>query len=266
MNPTESTSLRDRNYRVIGTVISMAELGEADRIYTIFSRERGKLRVVARGVRKPGSRLAAALELFATSDFQLTRGRDLEIVTGASIVNRPFRNGATLEAISYGSHLLELASRLTAEHQESVDTFDALRNAITAIDAGLDPATVARKFELDMLAISGFEVDLYHCAMCNSELQERSNLFSSSNGGFVCLDCQAGVAGGRMLSVTCQKLLRVIDRQGVAKAISLNVPAAVQMELDAAMRDFLGSIIERDLSSLRVLKEIRESSIDYRAV
>lgn len=260
---THPSTPRDRSYRVVATVISTSQLGESDRIYTLFSRERGKIRVVAKGVRKPTSRLAPGLELFATSDFQLTRGRDLDIVTGAAIMKRPFKEGVSLEVVSYGSHILELANRLTAEHQESADTFDALAGAIGALDAGLEPATVGRKFELDMLAISGFEVDLYHCAVCGEDLVERPNLFSSESGGFVCQECQGGVPGGRSLSVTSQKLLRVIDRQGVGAAIRLQVPASVQAELDGAMREFISSIIERDLSSLRVLKEIRESSGGY---
>jgi DNA repair protein RecO (recombination protein O) len=263
MSESKTSHLRDRNYRVKAIVIGRSDFGESDRVYTLFSLERGKIRAVAKGVRRPKSRLQSGLDFFCTSSLYISKGRGLDIITSATIVSRPFAEGHSLDSIGYVSHLAEMTSRMMAEDQESESVYDLLSGAISAIDLGIDPDVVIRSFELGLLKHNGYNIDLYHCTTCGKSLQETSNLLSPVTGGFVCEDCRSPLMGGRVLSVNAQKFLRVVDRQGIQAAQQLRLPFEVVAELDVAMRDFLKFVIERDPASLRVLQELRESTPRY---
>src|SRR4051812_4484265 len=103
------------------------EYGEADRIITVLTPDRGKLRVLARGVRRSTSRMGGHLELFAHAHLVLARGRDLDTVTQASTVE-PFRTvHEDMVAVSYAYHLAELVDSLLQDHDPHAEVFSLLR-------------------------------------------------------------------------------------------------------------------------------------------
>jgi len=122
----------------------MAEWGEADRLLVMFTRERGKLRAIAKGARKLVSRKAGHLEPFTHATIQLAKGRDFWLVTQADTKSAFLQIRDDLLLTGYAAYCLELVDRFTTEEQENRGLFQLLVETLNRIEAGINPFTVVR--------------------------------------------------------------------------------------------------------------------------
>src|SRR5437660_580524 len=130
-----------RMYRDQGIVLRSIRLGEADRIVTVFAQSSGRVRMVAKGVRKMKSRFGARLDAFTHVDLLLYKGRDLDIVTQAEIVARYPRLREEYAAFTAAAAMADAVERTTPERERNVRLFVLLRGGLRALDAGaIDPA------------------------------------------------------------------------------------------------------------------------------
>ncbi len=178
-------------YRDDGVVLRVQKLGEADRIISVLTRRHGRVRAVAKGVRRTKSKFGARLEPFSHVDCQFYAGRSLDIVTQAD----GLRNYGTQLAADYprytaGTAVLETAERLTAEeHEPSMRLFLLVIGALRALaDAEHDSRLVLDAFLLRAMAVAGWEPALSDCARCGAPGPHRA--FSVSGGGVMCAACR----------------------------------------------------------------------------
>lgn len=257
--PTE----RDRTYRVEAIVIGRRDFREADRIVTLFSREQGKLNVIAKGARKPTARSGPAIEYFARSRFMLARGRDLDVVTSAEVLDRPDHLEGNLTRLAHASHMAELTGNLAHEGQHYPALYDELASALHQLGRGTDDLCVVRWFEIHALAEVGYQLDFWTCAGCQVDLGAEPNYLGLAAGGMLCPRCRVMDSRAIQVSVNAQKYLRLLTRNGKDAAAKVNIDVALASELERVMAAYIKSVIERDLTSLRVLHEIRERSPGY---
>ena len=236
------------------------DYGEADRIITVYTPHRGKLRVIAKGVRRPLSRLGPHLEYFTRCRVMLAKGRELDTVTGADTIDPHLGLRADLDAFGHASHMAEVLNRLTQDRQENQAAYDLLASSLRLLADGVDPFAVTRHYELALLALLGYKPELYRCVVCGAGLTAVANAFSSRLGGTLCSLCRTADAGSRLLSVNAQKYLRTLDRQGLAAAAKLPLDAGLANELEGAMAAYLRHLAERDLASLRVWHALRDGA------
>ena len=244
---------RDRSYRTPAIVLQHRDFGEADRIYVLFTELQGRTSAVARGVRKAGSKLGNHLDYFSELDLELARGRDLDIVTGATIVNQHPILRTDIDAYGHAAHLAELVRDLTQEHQENQRVYRLLSASLALLDDQVDPWHVARHFELGFLIATGYQPAIMDCALCRNSLLAEPNAWSTENGGFLCPNCQGSDRSATLLSVNAQKYLRLLAREGLAGVVRFDLPDDVRHEVSQALLASLRSVGERDFSSLRVL-------------
>jgi DNA repair protein RecO (recombination protein O) len=175
-------------YKDQGIVLSAVKLAEADKIVSILTQGSGKIRAVAKGIRRTSSKFGARLEPFTHVSVMLYRGRNLDTVTQAEIVN-PFRTLRDDFALfSAGEAMLEAADKVAEEHERNVPLFLLLVRGLRALDTQpAEPAVVAEAFLLKLLSLSGFAPSLSACAVCGATDVRR---FSHSQGGAVCENCQ----------------------------------------------------------------------------
>lgn len=178
-------------YRDEALVLRTQRLGEADRIVTLLTRGRGRVRAVAKGVRRTGSRFGARLEPFSHIDIQLYEGRSLDTVTQVESLGS---HGAEL-AEDYprwtsGSAMLEAAERLTpVEREPAVQQYLLLMGGLrTLVSRTHDPSLVLDAFLLRSLAIAGWSPSFADCARCGAPGPHRA--FSVTGGGALCQDCR----------------------------------------------------------------------------
>ncbi|MFT4036597.1 MAG: DNA repair protein RecO [Thermomicrobiales bacterium] len=252
------TSERDakRLYRCEVIVLARSDFGEADRLLTVFSRQHGKLRVVAKGARRPLSRLGPHLEYFCRSRLMMARGRELDVVTGAETVEAFLPLRADLDAYGHASHMVEVLARLTQDRQENAAVFELLAGSLQLLAEGVDPFHATRHYELVLLAELGFRPELFQCVECRQPLTQGPHPFMPELGGFLCDLCAPRGARMRVASVDAQKYLRVLARGGLGAVINLELGPQLRGELEQIIGDYLRHVGERDLGSLRVWREL----------
>ena len=181
-------------YRDEGVVLRVQKLGEADRIVTVLTRRNGRVRAVAKGVRRTRSKFGATVEPFSHVDLQLYTGRSLDVVVQAESLHS-YGEALVADYARYtaGTAVLETAERLTAEEREpALKLFLLVVGALRTLTER-DPALVLDAFLLRAMAVSGYAPALDECARCGVEGPHRA--FSVAAGGAVCPACRpAGAA------------------------------------------------------------------------
>ncbi|TAK68949.1 MAG: DNA repair protein RecO [Actinomycetota bacterium] len=178
-------------YRDDAVVLRTQRLGEADRIITLLTRTHGRVRAVAKGVRRTSSRFGSRLEPFGHVDAQLYVGRSLDTVTQVESLTA---FGATLAGDyprwTAGTAMLETAERLTPEEREpATQQYLLLVGGLRALVSGQHAAgLVLDAYLLRSLAIAGWSPSFDRCARCGSAGPHRA--FSLGSGGAVCADCR----------------------------------------------------------------------------
>src|SRR6187551_2635536 len=136
-----------RVYHTTAIVLSRFELGEADRVLTLLTPHDGKIRAIAKGVRRPGSRIGGSVEPFAELELLLVRGRTFDVVTQASVGHAWLALRDRLESAATAWYLGELAERAVEERAFAYPVYALLKRAFQLLDDGMAPGRVARWFE-----------------------------------------------------------------------------------------------------------------------
>ncbi|HEY0636102.1 MAG TPA: DNA repair protein RecO, partial [Pseudonocardiaceae bacterium] len=180
-------------YRDTGVVLRVHKLGEADRIVTLLTRRHGKVRAVAKGVRRTTSRFGARLEPFGHVDAQFYAGRSLDIVTQVQTVDA-FGIGLVDDYTRYTAAcaVLETADRLTPEEGEpALRLYLMVVGALRALSArDRDSGLVLDAFLLRAMAHAGWAPAIRECARCNAPGPHGA--FNVPAGGAVCARCRPG--------------------------------------------------------------------------
>jgi len=149
-----------RYYKATGFVLGRRNLGEADRIVTVYTREHGLLRVVAKGVRRSQAKLAGHLEPFTQVALRLTKGRNLDIIIGAQAIDTFDSHKTTHSAIGMMYFITEITSRLSAENQPNEVAYHLLNQCSDKLKGGSNPRLVAQYFSLRFLQTLGSQPDI----------------------------------------------------------------------------------------------------------
>jgi len=234
-------------YRDEAIVLRTHKLGEADRIITLLTRNNGRVRAVAKGVRRTTSKFGSRLEPFTHVDVQLAEGRNLDTVTQAE-THDSFADslGADYERYTAGTVMLETAERLVTEEKEpSTQQFLLLVGGLRAMVGGeRRPSQVLDSYLLRSLAVAGYAPSFDHCARCGLEGPHR--WFNPSLGGMLCTTCRVpGSAGPAPETITLLGALLAGDWVTVAAADPRHL-----REASGLVAAFLAWHLERGLRSM----------------
>jgi DNA repair protein RecO (recombination protein O) len=248
---------RPRVYKTEAIVLGRTRLGEADRILTLFTPYLGKLRAVARGVRRSKSKLAGHLEPLTHCSIMLARGRNLDVITGSQTIASfmPLRDD--LWRMGCGLYAAELTDQFTAEDQENLPVFQLLLESLQHLCQATRPELVLRFFELHLLNHVGYQPQLWNCLSCGAELNQAPKFFSSSGGGLLCPVCADTEAVVRPLSDDCLQALRFMDNEEMEGVTGLSLENSVSLEMERLISEYVEYILERRVKSVAFLDEMR---------
>lgn len=247
-----------RLYATDAIVLSRFELGEADRVLTLITPELGKLKAIAKGIRRPTSRLGGSLEPFAELRLDLARGRTFDVVTGVAVGRAFLRLRDSLEGAATAWYLAELTDRSLEERHPAEPLYLLLRHAYELLEAGMTPGRVARWFEVRLADELGVRPEVDRCVECDRMLEvDEAYRWVPPLGGVLCARCPGPPATRTGLTLEALKLLKAYQRLDVEALAALRVPEAVEAEVEDAMRAFLRHVLEREARSLAFLDEIR---------
>ena len=245
---------RPRTYRTEAVVLRQTTLGEADRILTLYTPDAGKVRAVAKGVRRQKSRLRGHLELLTRVSVSISTGRSLDIVAEAQTIEAFRKVTEDLERLTRGLYIAELTDGFTVEHSSNEPVYRLLVETLERLSTTDRPTLLTRRFEALLLGYSGFGPELYGCVECRLELEPVDHLFSCLMGGVVCPRCRAGSEALVPLSVSSMKVMRLLQRQPDFDSIaSVHVSDRLLGELERLLRTYIRYLVDRGLRTTQFM-------------
>jgi DNA repair protein RecO (recombination protein O) len=269
---------QQRSYASEAIILKRSDLGEADRVVTLFAPYKGKFHAVAKGSRRPISKLAGHLELLNRSQLQLAQGRNLDIITQAEVRENFLRLRVELWHMTCGFYLAELVDRFVEERVPHADIYTLLLQTLRYLDADASALFAQRAqpadasgtplhgktslllhyFELHLLTAVGYAPSLHNCVSCASALLPRENGFKASLGGVLCPQCSH--LWERRLSLNAFKVLRYMQNKPWQEVARVRLNGALNLELQALMHSLLRFHLERDLKSWSFLDMLAETT------
>lgn len=240
-----------RLYRVAAITLRHHNFAETDRLVTLFSRERGKVRGIAKGVRRPKSRLAAGLQPFTYARLQLAVGSNLDVITQCEVVEPFAALREDLARMAWGSYLMELLDSAVPEHEASPRIFNLTLHTLRALRES-PPLTVVNAFQVRLSHLLGYGPLWEACANCGGALAADGHSFSASSGGMLCRRCR-GVDDAMRLTgaaITASRALLSDPQQMALNGLS----TAAATQLFEALRAHLEARLDRRFRSPRIAR------------
>lgn len=247
----------DRIRKVEAVVIAHRELGEADRVVRVFSRENGKLVTLAKGVRKIQSRKAAHLEPFTQSALVLARGKTFWIITQAETINAFPQIREELEKTADASYILELIDKVSTEGQPETVLYQLLLNSLKRINQSSDTFNVVRYFEFRFLDAAGFRPELIHCVSCKKKIEPQDQFFSPVQGGILCPECGSLDNKALPSSMNTLRYMRHFQRSAYADIAGVAIPANIRVEMQRLMGDYMAAMLDWKLKTPGFIQQIK---------
>jgi DNA repair protein RecO (recombination protein O) len=251
-------SPRPRVYNTEAIVLRSMDLGEADRVLTILTPRLGKLRVVAKGVRRPRSRIGGGLQPFSDVQLVLAVGRTFDVVTSSALEDPHLGLRNDLHSTAAAWYLVELIDRFVEGAADSHEAFRLLAQGLSALDAGGDVSreVIARWFELALLDATGFRPELTRCLECGAELEPEGNAFAPAAGGVLCPQCRHTAHAARPISPDALKILRHLQRSPLVGVLQLRLAPPLHREVERLLHATVSAVLERELRSRDFLEEV----------
>ena len=253
---TAGAAERGRTYRCEGLTLRKASIGEADLVVTVFTAEHGKVRAVGKGARRSSSRLVGHLEPLTLARMSMARGRELDIVSQAEVLDGFAAVKADLDTMTRGLYVGELLDGFASEDSPSPALFRLSVNVLRELPTATEPESPLRYFEFHLLRLTGMLPELYNCVECRREVEPDSHRFSVNLGGVLCADCLPLEAQVRPLSLRAMKVLRLMHRGSLREVSSLNLNQPLSLELKSILAGAVRYWLGREVRSNAFLERL----------
>jgi DNA repair protein RecO (recombination protein O) len=251
---------QERLYRTDALILRRADFGETDRLLTIFTPGRGKLRVLAKGARKTTSRKAGHIELFMLTDMLLSRGRTWDIISQVELIE-PYRAlREDLQQTGHAYYIAELIDRFTEENDANQPLFALLALTLARLGQPEQSFLALRYFELHLLGLAGYQPQLYYCLTCDKALEPVDCYFHVADGGTLCPEHGRLRPQADPLPLAVLKVLRYLQAETWEKVAKLQLTPATQDQVESLLLRTITFILERQLKSIDFLKRLRREA------
>ena len=243
-------------YRTEAIVLRQRALVDADKVCVLFTPLHGRIEAVAKGVRRPRSRLAGHLEPLTRSRLLVAKTRSLDIITQAETVEAFPALHADLDRLSRALYVAELVDRFTDTATDVGALYRLLLDTLHRLETTENPDLPVRWFEMRLLDDQGYRPQLQRCVRCDTTLQPEGNAFSAPAGGVVCPDCRTGLIG-RPLSGRAFKLLRFLQSAAYDKVAQVRVDASLGRETEGHLRSAVELALDQEIRAARFVEVVR---------
>lgn len=237
-------------YKDEGIVLRTIKLGESDRIVTLFTRSNGKVRAVAKGIRKTKSRFGGRLEPFTRVQLLIYQGRNLDTITAADILTSFDEVRTDYSRLLSAAAMVELVEKITPDRERAVNIYALLLAGLRSLATG-GGYFVVPAFMVKALSISGYHPQLHACAGCGDGAD--LSAFSAALGGAVCATCVREDPGAIVLGPGIVEMMSDL----LASDFGGGGDPAAAGELMGALKNYAEYHLERPLRSIRFLQNIR---------
>jgi DNA repair protein RecO (recombination protein O) len=233
-----------------GIILKRQNFGEADRVLTVLTEERGKIRVIAKGVRKTLSKLAGHLEPFCVTEFLIVECRNLDIVSGAAVKKCHLNLRGNLESIQTAQYLAEIIDKMLPEEEKHAEIYELLDEVLEHLNIGSAELLVSY-FEINFLSSTGFHPELGQCVHCGKKLG-KANKFDFESGGLRCNTC----GGGRPISNDAIKVLRLFLAHRLTTINKIKTKKVLTNEVSDIISDYIRHVNQKEFKSKKYLVKL----------
>ncbi len=268
--PTAPATFRWRKrlatYRDRAVVLRKLDYGEADRIFTLLTQTHGKVGAIAKGVRRPQSKLGPSLELYGHVDVLLAKGRgQLDVV--AQVERVPgYRIEGTVERMAHAALIAELAERVCEDRHPMEGVYELAVTSLVELARESDPRRASAYFMMSALDLLGYAPQLSSCASCERPLAAKPAAFSAEAGGFLCDNCSSPYMGRwpegpeGLVPLAAIKVLRLMAAGDLETYRRLKLDDALMSTIERVLTVQLEHHLDRRLKSVQFLNSMREIS------
>ena len=253
---------RPRVYKTEAVVLKHTLLGDADKILTLYTPHMGKVRAVAKGVRRTKSRLAGHVEPLTRSAMMLSQGQNLDVVSQSQTINSYLGLREDLERTTLGIYAAELLDLFTLQDDANPSLYNLFLITLEALCSAANASMVIRYYETRLLDSLGFRPELSACISCRSSMSQEYTYFSVSGGGIVCSGCRGGEASTRPISQDALEALRFLQRAGLENVRDLTTPPSLSREMEITLREYIRYLLEREVRSTGFVDTVRRQIRD----
>ena len=239
-------------YGTEGVVLGARSWGEADKVMTIFTRERGLVRAAAFGCRRPRSPLAGAMQMFVHADLQFAEGGRLETVKTASVRAHHAKLSLDLTALAYATFVAEVIREFMPEGIADEAFFDRLSAILTAFETR-NPRVTALAAVLQTLAAAGLQQSYERCLHCGTEI-DGDAFFLAREGGALCADCRT--EDSTDFSAELRALLVTLEQLDWQHPPSLQLRGGTLMAAESLVLAHVQELVGHPLRSLSFLAQL----------
>jgi DNA repair protein RecO (recombination protein O) len=239
-------------------IISSMNLGEADKLVTCFSLDRGMLKGVAKNARRSFKRFGAGLESFTLSRLHLYEREHQELarIESCDIIEQHATIGCVLERAAAGAVMLELVREMAPLGERNAAAFLLLSHVLHLLDEGEDPLFLLRIFEIKFLSLLGYQPKLDHCLSCGTQPKGEA-IFLSMKGGVLCPACVVSSGDGQLrLSQGAVGFYYQALRMEMDKVCRLKPSSSIMQELAQAFSAHTFHILGKKLKSMEFLRTV----------
>ncbi len=235
-------------YKTHGIIIKRKNFGEADRLLTIYTQKRGKVKAIAKGVRRIKSKLAGHLELFYLTDFVIAEGKNIDIITGAVNIRNFCHLRDNLTCSNQAYYIAEIIDKLVHEHEKNINIFCLLSDSMLKINE--NNKVLLSYFTIQILKLLGHLPELNLCTHCHEKLLcENKNYFSNRFGGVICNKCYKYDQFSKQISTNQIKVLRLL----INNKIQIIHKIKYDKKLMSLVLQFLEYVTEMEIKSKKFL-------------
>ena len=251
---------RFKTRRTDGIILRRTDMGESDRLLTLFTRDYGKFKAVSKGTRKPASRQTGHVELFGRSNLLIAAGKTFDIVTQAESIEMYPALRENLVRTTYAAHIVELLDRFTEEEDKNISLYYLLADGLGWIANENNHLLAARYFELRLLSLTGFQPQLFKCVASRDPIEEEDQYFSAEMGGLLKPEHLGAERRARPVSASAVKLLRFLQTRSWDQVRSLQLRRELHQELEDILHYYITYHLEKRLKTVEFLRRLRYES------
>ena len=237
-------------------MLRQVRLGEADAILTLYTPFLGKVRAVARGVRRLKSKLAGHVEPLTRNSLMVAQGHTLDVVSQGQTLDSFLPLRSDLWRVTCALYAAELVDRFTEEHIANYPLYRLLVDTLERLCQAANADIPLRYFEMHMLEHLGYRPELERCLGCDTKLAS-SSLFSASSGGVLCSGCGTAQAAARHMSAVAYKVLCLLQKGDYTAASRMRLEPSTSSEVEGLLRGYVHYLLEREVRSTRFLDRLR---------
>ena len=247
-------------YPALAITLRCRRLGEADRILALYSRERGLIEAVVKGVGKPKSKLTPVTQLFSCNRLLLAEGKTLDVVAQVQVMDAFYPLRTDVRKYGYCCYIVELVAKTTVPGQASPELFELLRATLAEQTVAPRPEPLAHAFECRLLELLGYALATESCGGCGAELTAQALGYLPTAGRFFCPACVATLPSAMPVCLGTLQAFRSLIRMPLQHVSRLALGPQIAAEVRGVLRAHIEYHIGARFRSLDFLRQLQHNT------